>query len=404
MKNIYMNLKLYLIATSLMFIACQKSNDSFSLISEQNSFTQGQGLVVNNKIDIIWMIDGSGTMANHQTNLANNFGNFINGFVSKGYDYHMVVASTDAWLREVNYNGGTCNANPNPSNNPNTLYISSADCQNTLASFGQLTHFRDGDIYGAANGTPATRSGIYMLTNLMDSSLVSSIFGINIKTGVRGDGTREGALASLRSVLRRNSDGSIGYNGETHTELTNFRRKDAFLAVIIVSDEEDQSRKQDNTTYSTIEEYVNSFIGFMDGYTGGVEGNRKYNVSGIVLEDINNCTYGLHAQATQGNRYVAIANASKGISKSICSADFSSELSEISEKIVTLATRFQLTREPVVDSIKISVNGTIIPPDAQNGWVYVTENGFYYIEFHGTSIPQQDTSIDVTYDPVTVIQ
>lgn len=402
MKISMSDFKILSLGTLIFLSACQKSNDSFSLLSEQNIFTQGQGVVVNNKIDIIWVVDGSGTMANHQTNLANNFNNFIGNFLSKGYDYHMVVTSTDAWLREVNYNGGACSANPNPSQNPNTIYKSSADCQNTLANYGQLTQFRDGDIYGTAGGAAGARSGIYMLTSLMDPAFVATTFGINIKTGVRGDGTREGALASLRAVLRRNSDGSIGYNGETHTELMNFRRPEAFLAVIVVSDEEDQSRKQNNTDYSNIDEYVNSFVGFLDGYTGGVEGKRKYSVSGIVLEDINNCSYGLNAQATQGDRYVAAANATKGLIKSICSPDFSTELTEISEKIVTLASRFQIAREPRVETIKITINGNQIPQNEVNGWTYVAENGYYYIEFHGSSLPSQNASISVDYDPVSI--
>lgn len=378
--------------------ACEKGDRSFSLLSQSDTFQQSA--VANNKVDILWVVDGSGTMANHQANLANNFGTFINQFVDKGFDYHMAITSTDAWLREANYNGGACSSNPNPSLNPNTVYVSSADCANTLATFGDLTKFRDGDIYGAQNGTPATRSGTYLITSMMNPVSVINTFAINVSTGTRGDGSREAAFQSIRSVLRRNADGSAGYGGETHTSLAQFRRADAFLAVIIISDEEDQSKKQNGTDYANLDEYTQGFMTFMDGYTGSVNGARNYNISGIVLEDINNCSYGLHAQATQGDRYVSIANASRGIIGNICSADFSNQLTDISDRIVSLATRFRLSREPVVSTITVTVNGTSYSQDATNGWTYIKDADFHYIEFHGAAVPPENAQISIDFDPV----
>ena len=404
MERLKGSLKLFVSAMTLVLsTACNKSNDSFSLLSSGQTFEQSSA-ILNNKVDILWMVDGSGTMANHQTNLATNFNTFINDFTTKGFDFQMVVASTDAWVRESNYNAGGCIANPNPSLNPNTTYTSSADCATTLANYGQLTHFRDGDIYGSSTGVPGSRSGVYMITSLMSPATILSTFAANIKTGTRGDGVQESGLQSLRSVLRRNSDGSVGYIGETHTSLSSFRRSDAFFAVIIVSDEEDQSKKQNGTSYANTPEYVDSFKTFMDNYTGSVIGNRKYNVSSIVINDITNCSYGLHAQATQGDRYVAIANASEGVAASICSANFSTQLSDISKQILTLSTRFQLSREPIPSTIVVTVNGSTVAQDSSNGWIYISEGGFYYLEFKGTAIPPQGASISVLFDPITVIQ
>ena len=383
-------------------IGCSSSERSFSILAETEIFDQEDVKLSQPKIDILWVIDGSGTMENHQANLANNFGAFINDFISKDFDYHMAITSTDAWVREVNYNGGGCTGSPNPTLNPNTLYRSSADCDMTLATYGGLTHFRDGDIYGARNGTAGVRSGQFMLSNLMAPQDVLNIFALNAKVGVRGDGSRESGLASIRAVLRRNEDGSIGYSNETHSQLSNFRRQDAFLAVIIVTDEDDQSRKQNNTNYANTNEYVSSFKTFLDNYTSSVDGNRKYNVSSIVINDINNCAYGLHAQATQAFRYVAISEATEGVVGNICSNDFSSELLNISKQIVQLSTRFQLNREPIENTIRVVVDNQVIPQDTQNGWKYISENGFYFIEFHGTAVPKSGAQISVNFDPVSL--
>ncbi len=404
MKNIKFSLKVLAVSNALVFgLGCNKSNDSFSLLSSGQTFEQSSS-TLNNKVDILWLVDGSGTMANHQTNLANNFSSFINDFRAKNFDFHMAVASTDAWVREVNYNGGSCVANPNPSQSPNTTYVSSADCANTLAKYGQLTHFRDGDIYGSASGIPGARSGTYLITSLMSPASLLSTFATNIKTGTRGDGAHEAGFQSLRAVLRRNADGSIGYSGETHTSLAQFRRNDAFFAVIMVTDEEDQSTKANGASYNTTQDYVDSFKLFMDNYTGSVTGNRKYNVSSIVMVDINNCSYGLHPQATEGDRYVAISNASEGVVASICSSNFSTQLSQISNQILTLSTRFQLNREPIPSTLFVQVNGTTIPESTTNGWTYLNEGGFYFIEFRGSAIPPQGASISVLFDPVTINQ
>lgn len=388
-----------IVLAALMNSACVKEGRSFSLLADANVFVQEK--TTNNQVDILWVIDGSGTMANHQANLAQNFNQFISQFVNKGFDFNMAVASTDSWLREVNYNGGACSSNPNPTQDPNTPYVSSADCKSTLTTFGAMTHFRDGDIYGSGTGSPGQRSGQYLISSSMHVTDIMNLFAINAGTGTRGDGSRESAFQSIRGVLRLNEDGTPGYNGETHTSLAEFRRPEAFLAVIIVSDEDDQSKKQDGSPYADITEYTSSFVQFLDTYTESTEGNRRYNVSGIVVNDINNCVYSLHSQARQGDRYVSIADATKGIVGNICSPDFSEQLSGISERIVSLATRFRFTREPVPSTIKVRVNGQLIAEDEANGWTYVKENDeFQFVEFHGTAVPPEGAAIQVDFDPV----
>lgn len=387
-----------LLSSALIFLsACGGKITSFSLLSEGEDFTQSVAFY-NNKVDILWVVDGSGTMANHQQNLGNNFSAFINEFAAKNFDYHMAVASTDAWLREVDYNGGSCWTNPNPSKSPNTVYFSSADCARTHATFGDLTKFRDGDIYGTANGPAGLRSAIFLLTSAMHLDDVIDLFRINVKVGVRGDGAREAGFQSLRSVLRRNSDGSPGYNGETFAGLNEFRRPNAYLSVIFVTDEEDQSRKRNGSAYSSKEQYTQEFIQFMDGYTGYTEGTRQYSISSIVVDDINNCSYGLHDQANQGDRYVAIAQATGGVVGNICSPDFSSSLSMIARNVVTLLSRFKIQHEPAKETIEVVVDGVLIAEDKFNGWTYTVDEGQHYINFHGTSVPAQGASIRVTYD------
>lgn len=400
MKKTYI---IFIIAANFFLVGCYKSNDSFSLLAEGQTFQQSAA-IFNNKVDVLWVVDSSMTMAKHQQNLANNFSSFIADFSDKNLDFHMAVASTDGWIREVNYNnkGGSCQTYANPSQSPNTVYKSSGDCLMTKATYGEMTRFRDGDIYGTSTGSAGVRSGNYLLTSLMDLNSLASTFAINISTGTRGDGTQESGFQSVRAVLRRNADGSIGYADETHTSLSAFRRSNAFFAVIIVSDEEDQSTKQDGSNYASTDEYTQDFKNFLDSYTQSTTENKKYNVSSIVVDSISDCSYGLHAEATQGDRYVAIAKETNGIVSSICNPDFSSDLKKISSQILVLSTRFQILREPIVETIKVIVNGVEVANNENDGWVYIRENGGYYVEFHGSSIPGQDSSIEVQFNPVSV--
>lgn len=388
---------LVLIGAVMALNACADKSADISILADSDSFIQSTS--VNNKIDIMWMVDSSGSMAPYQSNLATNFNSFISNFVTKGYDYNMVVASTDAWIREIDYKRSTCSTNNNLGD-PNKIYVSSADCYNTNATYGQLTQFRDGDIYGDQSGNPGARSGTYLISNLMNPSTIISTFATNVKVGIRGDGDERG-FQSTRAALRRNEDGSVGYGGETHTALPTFRRDSAFLAVIVVSDEEDGSTKKDGSPYSSNTEYSNAYMSFLDGYTGSNSGNRKYNVSSIVVKDINNCP-GHHFGASQGNRYMAVSNATNGVIGSICDTNFSANLEDISNRIVELSTRFKISREPIPSSISVKVNGVQIAQSSTNGWTYVVDSGSFYVEFHGAATPQQGSTIQVDFDPVSL--
>mgnify|MGYP001368589596 CR=1 FL=1 len=46
-------------------------------------------------LDILWVVDNSGSMNPHQTNLSLNIGSFMSAFVATGADYNMAVITTD---------------------------------------------------------------------------------------------------------------------------------------------------------------------------------------------------------------------------------------------------------------------------------------------------------------------
>jgi len=47
-------------------------------------------------LDVLWVIDNSGSMNSHQTNLADNIGYFMSTFITSNADYNMAVITTDS--------------------------------------------------------------------------------------------------------------------------------------------------------------------------------------------------------------------------------------------------------------------------------------------------------------------
>lgn len=332
-------------------VGCDKSADSFSLLSTQVDFQQVASYAPK-KIDILWVIDNSGSMATSQTNLATNFASFINRFNQYNYDFHMAVVTTDGWEKRFN-------------------------------SSSTKARIRD--------GVGSTHSGVFVLDR--DTPNISSVFVTNAKQGTGGNGD-ERAFDSFRYSLQDSFN--IGKN---------FRRNDAFLAVIIVSDEDDFS----TTSSSMNESYSNpnlmsvaSFTNFLDTYTGRTAGApANYSVSAIAVLD-SACKTQLDVDANDrkiGQRYIQIANATGGIKGSLC-GNFGSTLQLISDSIIELSSTFQLARAANESTINISVDGVSVPKNAVNGWTY--DAATISITFHGTSVPATGAHIQVAYDPLTV--
>ncbi len=49
-------------------------------------------------LDVLWVIDNSGSMNRFQTNLSANIGSFMGAFAATGADYNMAVITTDDWF------------------------------------------------------------------------------------------------------------------------------------------------------------------------------------------------------------------------------------------------------------------------------------------------------------------
>jgi len=338
---------------------CGSSSPSFSLLPASQSFQQTQG-VFNNKLDILWVVDNSGSMQPFQQNVANNFSSFISSFQSKGYDFHIGITTTDA------YRAGTA-------------------FQNNAT----LSLLRDG-----TNATSHT--GVFIM--LPNTPNLNSVFVTDALQGANGSGD-ERAFSSFRETL--NNPGNSG-----------FLRANSFLAVIILSDEDDFSSNtrsegslavpDHDYAYSGLDT-VASYVSYLDTLTSSTGATRRYDVSAIEVLD-QNC-YNSHYAASGGNtiigqRYIDLATQTNGVTADICSASYATALDQIQTRIAELSTQFILNRTPIQSSIVIHVNGVLINNDPTNGWTY--NPAANSIVFHGTAIPPQNAAINVNFDPTTI--
>ena len=86
------------LASSLVLATgCDKGGSNFSILSTTSQFKH-EVTYEPRKLDVLFVVDNSGSMSTSQTNLANNFPSFINTFKSKGYDFKIALATVSIVL------------------------------------------------------------------------------------------------------------------------------------------------------------------------------------------------------------------------------------------------------------------------------------------------------------------
>ena len=161
------------------------------------------------QVDVLFVIDNSGSMRAHQDNLSANFPAFMRTFDGSGLDFHVGVTSTD-----TNVTGGRCDEDP-----------------------------------AALNGRLNSAMGHRWIdeTTLNPVGVLQSLATL----GTNGSGCERGLAATYRA-REEQIDANAG-----------FFRDDAGLHVVVLSDEQDQS---DQATPELVP--IDDFIDWMEGQRG----------------------------------------------------------------------------------------------------------------------------------------
>lgn len=160
-----------------------------------------------------------------------------------------------------------------------------------------------------------------------------------------------------------------------------FLRQDAALAIIVVSDEEDSSPR--NVPF-----YQNFFLSIK-----GASNSAQFSFSAVITPP-GNCPTG----ATEGNRYISVAQATGGVIESICTANWGTTLANIGLATFGLRRRFALSSQPVPSTIAVSVNGVADPSVTPTGQVHWRYDGpSNSVVFEQTAVPPSNATIEITY-------
>lgn len=347
MKSLMRTFVVIISGLSLMLAGCGEKSSSFSLLPDSNIFYQNNS-TLNSKIDIMWVIDNSGSMETSQNNIADNFNSFIQDFSTKNLDFKISVIDTGAWQTQFTGNNSQ-------------------------------SRFRD--------GAGSTHTGIFVI-DPSTPNLINT-FKTNVKLGINGTGDERTHSSVKQALLNPLNAG--------------FVRPDSHFAIVMLTDEDDFSHDSNASIGHNYNDPslipISNYVSFLDQYTNSSGATRRYSVSSVSILD-QACENLLNSGQFSGRiiaqRVNALVDATGGVKGSLC-GNFATTLNSIATNIIELSTQFFLNREPIPETIKVYVNNLLVPAGTSNGWTYnATANS---VVFHGSAIPAQGSMINVQFDP-----
>lgn len=321
---------------ALLLVACHSENAVYER-TKTDTWTQAP----TNKVDILWIIDDSHSMAEEQTAVANAFSSFSAKIDETGADWHMAVISTSFEMDDPNR--------------------------------------------GRFLGDPP----------VLDASVADypARFQQRVQVGAGGSDFERAFEATdyaLSAVM-------------TNTWNQNFLRRDAYLLLVYLSDENDCSDEgglpagakgedcyAQDAPLVPVSEYVTRFRDLKDDpsyiLVGAIVGPRREGGAGC-------------AEAVPGFRYFDLVDAMGGTLGDICLADYSPVLSVLGEHASGIRDSFELSEHPKDGTLEITVNAGegdyVVPEGEVDGWTY--DDTTMYVTFHGTAIPPRSAQIAAKY-------
>ncbi|MCA9552004.1 MAG: choice-of-anchor D domain-containing protein [Myxococcales bacterium] len=299
------------------------------------------------EVDILFVIDNSCSMSEEQASLTANFQSFIQFADAQALDYRIAVVTTDV------------DGCPNPTSPQRPVTLNQ----------GQCGYFADG------NGDNTLRDPSWRLITPDEQPSAETAFSAIATQGINGSGSERGLEAAYQAL---SSPIITGWNN-------GFLRPSAYLALIFVSDEEDQSA-------NAVDFYVNYFLAIK-----GFRNTNLFSASAIVGDAPSGCG-GFQAEA--GVRYIDMADRTGGIFESICTGDWGSSLQNLGLSVFGYKSRFFLSNQPVAGTVEVTVDGVPVAPTAPSGqirWSYDTPTNT--VNFAPLAIPEPGSEIVVTYRP-----
>ncbi len=294
------------------------------------------------KVDVLFVVDNSGSMMEEQQSLGQNFASFLSAASAASVDYHIGVTTTG-----IDPSPGGWSACP-------------------------------GGVEGGEAGRlfPPNGSSPRIITPKTPNA--ASVFATNTRVGVC-HWNEQGLEAAYRAL----SEPLMSSVDDARTPLANdgnggFVRPEAKLAVIVLSDEEDFSNR-------SVEAYKTHFL--------ALKGNdpSKFSFSAIVgPSNLATCP----SASSAGNRYIQLAEATGGVVESICTPNWADSLRKLSESTFGPNRVFKLTERPEpADGSRIVVR--VEGVEVGSGWSYDADTNA--VVFDAKAAPPAGAIVEITY-------
>ncbi len=324
-------------------------------------------------IDVLWVIDNSGSMAPRQENLAKNFQSFIDVFTKTSIDYRLAITTTDIFKEKGAFVGV-----------PSVISPSTPQPAQTFATSAHV----------GTNGSP------------YEAGLEAAQMALDLQTAAN-----QPKLAQIDACTATCRNEPTCISNCKKSIPIDFLRPDAYLYFVFVSDEDDESSQDVRYYWRSYED------------TKGV-GNDGTVTTAAIIGDVPTNTCG----AGPGTRYKALSDLTGGEVGSVCDASFADTLKKLATDAVGLHRKFGLVVKPNQMTIQVDIkypcninpeltkacamvdsSGCMdMAADAQelvctpvqggaDGWSYQADSNTIY--FAGESVPYLGGTVEIYYYP-----
>lgn len=298
------------------------------------------------QVDVLAVVDDSAGLTKEQLALAGNFSAFIGPADTLNIDYQIAVidATYESWP-------GDC---VRVLQRPNA-YLD-----------GHCGYFSDG-----MTNDPAIK-----IVTRNEPLGPHDAWDELVYMGANGSAFEE-PFANGRSALR--APLNLGWNAD-------FLRPNASLAVLYMSDEQEQSSGE-------VALYTDDLLGIH-----GARNKNHTSMHAIAGDPITGCN-GPGGSADIGDRFFEGALHTGGTFHSVCTPDWAATMEAIGLEIFGYRSRFALESTPVVGLIEVRVDGVLVPETSASGerfWTYDASSNT--INFAPLAVPEAGAEIDIAYD------
>lgn len=292
------------------------------------------------QVDILFVIDDSHSMKEEQAAVAAGFGDFIGEIEATGTDFHLGVITTSFQYDDV--------------------------------TRGQLI------------GEPT------VLTAATPS--YAGLFEERVQVGITGADKEKGLEAAEYALSTFMTSGPNA----------GFLRSDAYLLLVIVSDEDDCSDEgalgdqpatacyESKDLLVPVEAYVQSFRALKE--------DPSMFLIGSIVGPL--ASSGLCPEATPGHRYMLLTELMGGLLGNICDSNYGTVMQKLGLQASGVVESFLLSEAAKPETIVVTLldaDGieSEVPEGPANGWTYDPET--YYLTFHGAAVPPRGSTISASY-------